>query len=138
MDDQLAQILVASLGDADQARLATGGNLSRYQPKPSREIAAAGEGLAIADGGYQRRCVQHADAGDGREAPRVRIVTGACGKLVVERGNPSVQLEPFRAHVFNQPVHSRAERGVALRVRHCCEVLLQPAASLRNGTAALQ
>jgi hypothetical protein len=32
---------------ADQARLAAGGNLSRYQPEPGREIAAAGEGLAV-------------------------------------------------------------------------------------------
>jgi hypothetical protein len=87
LDDQLAQILVASLGDADQARLATGGNLSRYQPKPSREIAAAGEGLAIADGGYQRRCVQHADAGNGRQPPGVRVAPGTGGELAVY-GNP--------------------------------------------------
>jgi len=66
------------------------------------------------------------------------VVAGARGELVVERGNPSIQLEPFRAHVVDQPAYPWAERGVVVRVRHRRKVLLQLAASLRDGAAALE
>src|SRR5437868_7770941 len=73
-----------------------------------------------------------------RLPPCARVGAGARGELVVEGGNPLIQLEPFRAHLVGQPAYPWAERGVVVRVRHRRKVLLQLAASLRDGAAALE
>ena len=45
VDQQLAQIVVAALGDADQTWLAAGRDLPWHQPEPGRQITSTGESL---------------------------------------------------------------------------------------------
>jgi len=136
--DSNAQVFIAALRDSDQAGFAAGRDLAWYQSEPSREITPTREGLGVADGGHQSGRVQHADAGDRREPARVGVVARACGELVVERGDSSIEREPLGAHIVDQLAHAWAERGIAVTVEHCRQVLLQFASSMRRGAAALQ
>ena len=51
MDQVLAKITIATLADAQQARLAAGRHLARRQSEPRRHISSAPEGPGIANGG---------------------------------------------------------------------------------------
>lgn len=54
LDEQHAQVAVASLGDPAQDRAAAGGVLPGHEAQPDAQIAAAVEGRSVADDGGQR------------------------------------------------------------------------------------
>jgi len=55
MDQNLAEIDVATLADAKQLRLASGGILPRHDTEPCSEVSPLTEGSAVADGGNDGR-----------------------------------------------------------------------------------
>jgi hypothetical protein len=64
MHEDLAQVVVAALADAEEAGLTTGRVLSWHKPKPGRKLTPLMEGCAVTDRGYVRCCDQRANAGD--------------------------------------------------------------------------
>ena len=62
LDQQRAQVGVASLGDAAQPGLAAAGVLPGRQPDPGAELRTVLELLEVADGGHHRRRRHRADA----------------------------------------------------------------------------
>ena len=110
VDQQLAQVLVATFGDADETWLAAGRDLARHQPEPRRKIASASEGLAVADRGQQCRCIQHTDAGNGRQTPRVRVAARAV--LANSSSNAAMRRSSSR-HSARMSSISRRIRGLS-------------------------
>jgi len=66
---ELAKIFVAPLGDAGKAWPTARGDLSGNQAEPRGQISSLGEGCATADGCDQCCRIEHANAGDRRQAP---------------------------------------------------------------------
>jgi hypothetical protein len=64
VDQQAAQILVPSFGDAEQACFSAGARLPWHEPKPGGEIARFAERLRLADRCDQSCGVQDADTRD--------------------------------------------------------------------------
>src|SRR6516165_8774271 len=64
MDQQGAQVAIATFTDAEQAITAAAGPLLGYEPEPGGELAAILEALPITDCGHQRRRAQRANALD--------------------------------------------------------------------------
>ena len=54
------------------------------KPSQAARSRPARKDLGVADGGHQRGRVQHADAGDRGEPPRIGVVSRPRGELVVE------------------------------------------------------
>jgi hypothetical protein len=61
-----AQILVATLADSEQPRLAPGSELPRNQAQSCGEIATVVETFRSTDSGNERRCDNRAEARDRR------------------------------------------------------------------------
>src|SRR5262252_9549651 len=64
MDQQGAQVAIATFADAEQAITAATGPLLGYQPEPGGELATILEAFPITDRGHQRRRAQRANALD--------------------------------------------------------------------------
>jgi hypothetical protein len=64
------------------------------------QVAATGEGRAIADRRHKGRGVQHANTGDTHQASGGVVSLGQGSELVVECFDTTVQLAPFRPHVL--------------------------------------
>jgi hypothetical protein len=77
MDQQLAQIDVAALADAQQPRPAAGRDLFGHQPQPCRQVAGPPERVTAADRGRQCGRVQDTDARDRRQQPSRLAAAGA-------------------------------------------------------------
>ena len=95
MDQQLAKIAIASLGNPGQTRLAACRDLPGHKAEPSSKVASASEGLAFADRRGESRRVQHADAGDSRQTPGCLIGLRARCELIIEGGDASIENSPF-------------------------------------------
>ena len=138
MDQQLPQVLVAAFGDADQARLSACRHLAWHQPEPSRQVAAAREGLRVADRSYQCRCVQHANAGDGGQPSRSLVAARACSRIRCQARNPMIQLKPLsRMSSISRRIRPLSQNVVIWSViasRCCCQLV----APLWHGDAAFQ
>ena len=76
MDQDLAQIDVASLADAEQLRLASGGVLARYDTEPCCEVSSLAEGRAVADRGNNGGRHHGSDAWDLTDAGAARVCIG--------------------------------------------------------------
>jgi hypothetical protein len=68
MDQQRAQVAIATFTDAEQAITAATGSPLGYQPEPGGELATILEALLITDRDQQRRRAQRANALDLAEA----------------------------------------------------------------------
>jgi hypothetical protein len=68
VDEQLAKVFVAAPRDPDQSGLSAAPHLARHQPEPGCEIASTRESLGVANGGHQRRRIQHTDASASRSS----------------------------------------------------------------------
>ena len=82
VDEDLAEVDVAALADAEQLRLAAGRILSWHETEPSSKVTALSKGRAVADGGNDSR---------GHDRPDARNLPDA-GTAWVGRGDP-FQLE---------------------------------------------
>src|SRR5664279_4761787 len=95
VDQQLAKIAIASLGNPDQTRLAPCRDLPRYEAEPGGKISSARERLAFADRRGESRRVQHADARDRRQTSGCLIGFCARRKLVIEGSDALIETSPF-------------------------------------------
>jgi hypothetical protein len=113
--DQLsAQIVVAALADAQELRLAAGGELSRNQAEPGRKIAAAVEAFRLTDGGDKRGGDKRAEAGDRRQSTGRFVLLRPADELGVEGRDPPVELSPLRASVGDEQSDPRAKSRLRL------------------------
>jgi hypothetical protein len=64
MREDLAQVVVAALADAEESGLTTCRALSWHKPKPGRKLTPLMEGCAVTDRGDDRSCDQRANARD--------------------------------------------------------------------------
>ena len=85
LNQQLAQIAVAHLGDPPEPRLAAGRSLARGQSEKSGELPPAGKLAEVLDRGEKRRGGDRADPGNGHEPPRGLVGLGGGLKLPVDR-----------------------------------------------------
>jgi hypothetical protein len=76
MDQNLAQIDVASLADAQQLGLAAGRVLAWYEAEPRCEVASLAERSAVADGGDDSRRNDGADVWDLPDAAAASVALG--------------------------------------------------------------
>ena len=95
MDQILAKIAIATLADAEEARIAAGRHLARRQSQPRRHVPSTPEGPGVADGGTQRRGVDRSDPRNRRQTPRRIIIPRHLDKLFVEGCNTLVERAPF-------------------------------------------
>ena len=96
MDQERAQVGIASLGDPEKPRPAAGRRLTGHEAQPGSEIARPAEGLARADRGDERGRVESAEARDGGEPPRGLVFPGSRHELGRERRDAMVELGPFQ------------------------------------------
>ena len=99
LDQRLAQVSAATLGDPEQARLAAGGCLTWHQTEPCSKIATAPERVGVTDRCDQRRRVERPDTGDGQQPSGAIIGTCVFDELGVETGDPAVERLPALTHV---------------------------------------
>jgi hypothetical protein len=135
MDEQLAQIAIATLGDPDEARFAPCRYLSRHEAKPCGKVSSAPECLPFTDCRGKSRRVQHADAGDRRQAPCGFIVLRACCKLVIEGRDALIDGPPFLPHALDQLEQSRADCETVLLAQHRIELAFEITPALRDDYA---
>jgi hypothetical protein len=83
MDQNLAQIDVASLADAQQLGLAAGRVLAWYEAEPRCEVASLAERSAVADGGDDSRRNDGADVWDLPERRQPASPSAICSSLPV-------------------------------------------------------
>src|SRR5262249_58627124 len=95
----------------------SGRAVARNESKPGGEIPAASKGLGIADGRHESRCIESADARNGRQAASRLILPCFGGKLGVECRNPIIKRLPARQHVLDQEADSRTELFARLQDR---------------------
>ena len=108
MNQQLAQVGVAALADAEQPVAAAGGMLAGYQAEEGRQAPAITEQARVAaDGGDQGGGDQGTDAGDGHQALGRLALAGEGGNLGVIRGDPRVEVTPL----VGQALEAGAEQG---------------------------
>ena len=74
MDQDLAQVGVAALADAEQPRLVSGGVLLGHNPQPGRELTALAEGSPVADGGDDSGSDDWADSRDLLDAETANVI----------------------------------------------------------------
>ena len=106
VDQQLAKIAIASLANSDEAGLAACGDLSGHKAKPRGKVSSTSKCPAIADCCRKSRRIQHADAGDGCQAPGSFIIFRTGCKFIIESGDASVEDPPFFSHVLDQLAQS--------------------------------
>src|SRR6202030_3792545 len=109
-------------------RLATCRDLPGHETEPCRKISAARERLAFADRRGESRCVQHADAGDSRQAPGCFIVLRTSCKLIIEGGDASIENSPFFPHVLDQHKKPLADCEALFFAQHSRSRLRRPCA----------
>jgi hypothetical protein len=83
------------------------------QAEPCRQIATFGESAAVTNGGEERGRVDDANAGDSRQPPRLPILARQCGKFVVIRLDPLVELDPLVAKVSQQCASARTDSRIS-------------------------
>lgn len=137
LNQHLAQVSAAALGDPHQPWSAAGRDLARHQPQPCSKVAPLPECRGIADRSHEGGRVQRPDAGNGCQAPGPLIGSGHGRKLGVEGSNPAIQIVPSRAHVPQQESHARAQFTRA-GVQQVSEQAAQPGMALRDGMSAFQ
>ena len=110
MDQQVAQIGVAALADAEQPVMAAGGMLAGYQAEEGRQAPAITEQARVAaDGGEQGGGDQGADAGDGHQALGRFALAGEGGNLGVILGHPLVEVTQLVRQALEAGTEQRAE-----------------------------
>src|SRR5579863_5206872 len=100
MDQQLAEISVAALGDSDEPGLSPGRHLSRDATEPSRQIPPARECLAIADRGDQRSCIHRADPRYRGQSPCRPVLASPANEFRIQFVDTSIQFLPLSAHIL--------------------------------------
>jgi integrase len=78
VDQQGAQMLVAAIGDAEQALLAAGRMLARRQAQPGRQVPASGERRCSSHRRHQGRRIERPDAGALNATAAGTIMLGDC------------------------------------------------------------
>src|SRR6202023_1413784 len=138
VDQELAKIAIASLGDPGETGLAARRDLPGHEAEPRGKVSSARECLAIADCRGKSRRVEHADAGDSRQTPGGFIVLRASCKLIIEGGDASIENPPFFPHVLDQQTHSWADFETIFFAQHRIELAFEVAPPLRDDFAPLQ
>src|SRR6202007_2614802 len=137
MNENLAQVMVASLTDAGQLRLAAGRVLLRHQAHPRSELSSLAKCSSVADRGNDRGCDQRADARDLSEPRACRITRGDPLYFLVQINQLLFKILPLVPNQSQQVAHTRSEifLGVLEDLGHA---LAQPGRALREHQAAFQ
>ena len=113
VDEQLAQVLVAALGDPEQLRLAARGRLAGHQAKPGRKVSAAAERSCVADCRHQSGRVQYADAGDRCQAAGCWVIARHVRRTRHRRLRSAGRAHAIRSRMsFEQKPHTRPDCAV--------------------------
>ena len=138
VDQQLAEIAIASLGNPDQTRLAACRDLPGHKAEPSSKVSSASERLAFADRRGESRRVQHADAGDSRQTPGCLIGLRARCELIIEGGDASIETSPFLPYALDQLAQSWADCETLFFAQHRIEFAFEIAPPLGDDYPPLQ
>ncbi len=111
VDQQLAQIFIAPLADAEKLRFAAGRRLTWNQPLPCRKIATVVESFRFSDRRDQGRSDHDADTGDCRQSLRIVVLFRESRKFRVEDGDAPIEFTPLRATVGDQQTHPWAQHN---------------------------
>ena len=136
MDQQLAQVHIATFRDPLQARPAAGRLLPGNEAKPSRKVAPACKTLAVTDSRHKGGGIEHADPRNSGQTSGAFVLAGPRRKFIVESTDAPVQLAPFLPHILDQRANPHAE-GWITSLQYLGECLAQLAPPLRNDDAAL-
>ena len=121
MDQNLAQIDVAPLADAEQLRLASGGILPWHDAKPCCEVSPLTKGSSVADSRDDGCCHDRSDAWDLTDASATRVCSGDPFQLMVSS-----------SICCSTVFHSLHSRSIRLRI---CGVRSASAFSRTSGIA---
>jgi hypothetical protein len=134
LDQQAAQVGVASFGDAAQAVLATRGVLARGQAYPGPELRTVPELLEVSHRGHRGAGGHGADAHQRGGLLHRGVVLGVRGNALVAPGQMSVNLAPLCL----QALQRQARQGVHLVARvfeHIAQHRFERAGALREDQA---
>jgi hypothetical protein len=109
VDEHASQVEVATLADAVELGLASGGMLAGNQAEPGGEVASFAEGSAVANGGHGCRGYQRADAGDLAQLLAGFIFGRDALDLFADGSDVDLQLFPLLLDLGQQVAHARGE-----------------------------
>ena len=102
LDQHLAQVLAAALGDADEFGPSVGRDLPRHEPKRRRQITPAGEDGRLTDRRDRRRGIEFACQRSRTSTSRLRmrgVRSGAASGSSMESGRAASSARPLREAV---------------------------------------
>lgn len=105
MDQNLAQIDVASLADAEQLRLASGGILPWHDPKPISEVCM----FAVNGGSWRCELLLHEHLAGGAERHKVkaRLAQVDANRMYLDSDDPPCQKLPLRSSCSSREIKRR-------------------------------
>ena len=121
VDQQGAQVTVASLGDTERAHPPAGAPVARHQAEPGRELPARAERCRIAHRGDGCRRREHADTGDLGNPPAGRVVPVPLRKATLDLIDlliQPIQSRPLLAQCVHH--HRRPDAPRAARAHRAC------------------
>src|ERR1700688_3302762 len=133
-----AQILVATLADSEQLRLAPGSELPRNQAQPRGEIATVVETFRSTNGGDKGRRDNRAEARDRRQPVGLFVLLRPADEFSIKGCDPSIELRPLRAGVLDEQDHAWAQARSALFVHQHAQELVELPLALRRDQPSLQ
>ena len=113
VDEDLAEVDVAALADAEQLRLAAGRILSWHDTEPSSKVTALSKGRAVADGGNDSRGHDRPDARNLPDAGTPWVGRGDPFQLEAESLNLVLDGLPLLPKKIDQVPHLRCQVNVA-------------------------
>src|SRR5262249_23624177 len=106
LDEEHAQIAIATLGDASKYRAVPGRHLLWHQAKPRGEVAPFSEGGSIADRGHGRAGNDRADARNGHQLPTTDVGLCQAFDLIGDPFDSLIEVAPVVNQVTSDPDHT--------------------------------
>lgn len=101
----LRRYLLPAFRDPEEAWSSAGGDLTRNEAEPGRQITSAGESADIADRRDQRCGIEGADARDGGEPASALVGPSLFGELCVECCDAPIEGLPAFTDIRHQATH---------------------------------
>src|ERR1700684_4602637 len=109
MDQDLAEVYVSALTDAEELCLAAGRVLTRHDAEPSCELSTLAKGGSVADGSDDGRRYHWADAGDLSDARAACIRSRDPFQLIVQLFDLLFNKLPLAPEHVDQVAHLRRQ-----------------------------
>ena len=137
LDEQHAQIAVATLGDAAKNRAVTGGHLLWHQAEPCGKVASVSKGGSIANGSYRRAGDDWADTRNSHQLRTTYVSLCQVFDFISYPVDPLIEIVPVGNEVPGDPDHVW-RKHISASSQDLRQLPAQEAMSLSHSNAMLQ